>query len=44
LDALKTYDNLWEWGESESQPIINDWRGAWVISSQVRVFPEPKHG
>jgi hypothetical protein len=33
-----------ERGEEDSQEIINDWGGAWVVISQVRVVPEPKHG
>jgi hypothetical protein len=28
----------------ESHPIINEWGGAWVVSSQMRMVPEPKHG
>jgi hypothetical protein len=28
----------------DSQPIINEWGGAWVIPCQVRAVPEPKHG
>jgi hypothetical protein len=25
-------------------PIIKDWGGAWAVSNQVKVVPEPKHG
>jgi hypothetical protein len=30
--------------QEDSHPIINDWGEAWVVPSQVRVVPEPKHG
>jgi hypothetical protein len=30
--------------EGDSQTIINEWGGAWVVPSQVREVPEPKHG
>jgi hypothetical protein len=26
----------------DSHPITNEWGGEWVVSSQVRVVPEPK--
>jgi hypothetical protein len=30
--ALKTSANLWEGRMGDSQPVINEWGGAWVVS------------